>query len=44
MTNDRSSTSRLYHVISNLDRRIIPIVIVLVILLMFDFVSRLNAS
>jgi len=44
MTNDRSSTSRLYHVISNLDRRIIPIVIVLVILLMFDFVSRLNES
>jgi hypothetical protein len=44
MTNDPASTSRFYHVISNLDSRIIPIVIVLVILLMFDFVSRLNAS
>ena len=44
MTNDPASTSRFYHVLSNLDSRIIPIVIVLVILLMFDFVSRLNAS
>ncbi len=44
MTNDPASTSRVYHAITKLDRRIIPIVIVLVILLMFDFVSRLNAS
>jgi len=44
MTNDHSSTSRFYYVITELDRRIIPIVIVVGILLMFDFVSRLNES
>jgi hypothetical protein len=44
MTNDPVSSSRLYHVITELDRRIIPIVMIVGMLLMFDFVSRLNES